>query len=205
MDVLHVKEFGSSSVERLVTEFGKLPGIGRKTAQRLAFYLMKMERERAQALADAIVAMKDHVRYCSVCFNMTDQDPCPICSDPKRERTMICVVEEPSDVLALERTGAFSGVYHVLGGVLSPLDGIGPDDLRIKELLHRIRDGVQEVILANNPSVEGEATALYLQKLISPLGTKVSQMARGLPMGGDLEWADALTLTRALEGRREME
>ncbi|MCK5734602.1 MAG: recombination protein RecR, partial [Candidatus Latescibacteria bacterium] len=161
----HAKEFGSSSVERLVTEFGKLPGIGRKTAQRLTFYLMKMERERAQDLADAIVAMKEHVRYCSVCFNMTDQDPCPICSDPKRERTIICVVEEPSDVLALERTGAFSGLYHVLGGVLLPLDGIGPDDLRIRELLHRIRDGVGEVILANNPSVEGEATALYLVKL----------------------------------------
>jgi recombination protein RecR len=203
--VHHAKEFGSSSVERLVTEFGKLPGIGRKTAQRLTFYLMKMERDRAQDLADAIVAMKEHVRYCSVCFNMTDQDPCPICSDPKRERAIICVVEEPSDVLALERTGAFSGLYHVLGGVLSPLDGIGPDDLRIKELLHRIRDGVQEVILANNPSVEGEATALYLVKLIKPLGARVSQMARGLPMGGDLEWADALTLTRALEGRRELE
>ncbi len=201
----HAKEFGSNSVERLVTEFGKLPGIGRKTAQRLTFYLMKMERDRAQDLADAIVAMKEQVRYCSVCFNMTDRDPCPICSDPKRERAIICVVEEPSDVLALERTGAFSGVYHVLGGVLSPLDGIGPDDLRIRELLHRIRDGVQEVILANNPSVEGEATALYLVKLIKPLGTKVSQMARGLPMGGDLEWADALTLTRALEGRRELE
>lgn len=201
----HAKEFGSSSVERLVTEFGKLPGIGRKTAQRLTFYLMKMERERAQDLADAIVAMKEHVRYCSVCFNMTDQDPCPICSDPKRERTIICVVEEPSDVLALERTGAFSGLYHVLGGVLSPLDGIGPDDLRIRELLHRIRDGVGEVILANNPSVEGEATALYLVKLIKPLDMKVSQMARGLPMGGDLEWADALTLTRAMEGRREID
>ena len=205
MDVQHVKEFGSSSVERLVTEFGKLPGIGRKTAQRLTFYLMKMERERAQALADAIVAMKDNVRYCSVCFNMTDQDPCPICSDHRREREVICVVEEPSDVLALERTGAFSGLYHVLGGALSPLDGIGPDDLRIKELFHRIRDGVGEVILANNPSVEGEATALYLLKLIKPMGIKVSQMARGLPMGGDLEWADALTLTRALEGRRTLE
>jgi recombination protein RecR len=203
--VHHAKEFASSSVERLVTEFGKLPGIGRKTAQRLTFYLMKMDRDRAKDLADAIVAMKEQVRYCSVCFNMTDQDPCPICSDPKRERAIICVVEEPSDVLALERTGAFSGLYHVLGGALSPLDGIGPDDLRIRELLHRIRDGVQEVILASNPSVEGEATALYLVKLIKPLCSKVSQMARGLPMGGDLEWADALTLTRALEGRRELE
>ena len=200
-----VKKFGSSSVERLVTELGKLPGIGRKTAQRLTFYLMKVERERAEALADAIVALKDNVRYCSICFNMTDQDPCPICSDLKREQGVICVVEEPSDVWALERSGAFSGVYHVLGGVLSPLDGIGPDDLRIKELLHRIRDGVQEVILANNPSVEGEATALYLLKLIKPLGIKVSQMARGLPMGGDLELADELTLTRALEGRRTLE
>lgn len=201
----HAKEFASSSVERLVTEFGKLPGIGRKTAQRLTFYLMKMERDRAKDLADAIVAMKEQVRYCSVCFNMTDEDPCPICSDPKRDQAIICVVEEPSDVLALERTGAFAGLYHVLGGALSPLDGIGPDDLRIRELLHRIRDGVQEVILASNPSVEGEATALYLVKLIKPLCSKVSQMARGLPMGGDLEWADALTLTRALEGRRELE
>ncbi|MFH1006017.1 MAG: recombination mediator RecR [Candidatus Latescibacterota bacterium] len=201
----HAKEFSSSSVERLVTEFGKLPGIGRKTAQRLAFYLMKMERDRAKDLADAIIEMKDHVRYCSVCFNMTDRDPCPICSDHRRDQTMICVVEEPSDVLALERTAAYQGVYHVLGGVLSPLDGIGPEDLRIKELLHRIREEVHEIILANNPSVEGEATALYLFKLIQPMGIKVSQMARGLPMGGDLEWADSLTLTRSLEGRRTFE
>ena len=194
-----------SSLEQLVAELSKLPGIGRKSAQRLSFYLLKQGRETAEALSQAILALKDKVGYCSVCFNITETDPCPICSSAKRNRTTICVVEEPSDVLALERTGEYAGLYHVLGGALSPLDGIGPEDLRIRELLGRLdKDDVEEVILANNPSTEGEATSIYLSGLIKPLGVKVSRIAWGLPMGGDLELADQVTLARALSGRREM-
>jgi len=193
------------AVERLISEFSKLPGIGRKTAQRLTFFLLKEERERVLSLAEAIVALKDRVRYCSVCFNITEQDPCAICRDPRRQHDIICVVEEPSDLMAIERLGVYKGVYHVLGGVLSPLDGIGPEDLHIRELLERLKEGVKEVILATNPTVEGEATALYLSRLIRPLGVKISQIARGLPVGGDIELADEMTLTRAFEGRREVE
>lgn len=196
---------GADSVERLISEFSKLPGIGRKTAQRLTFYLMKVDRSYADALASAIVGLKDHVRYCSICFNVTEQDPCRICADSRRERHLICVVEEPSDVLALEKANVYRGLYHVLGGAISPLDGIGPDDLHIKELLARLTDEVKEVILATNPSVEGEATSLYLSKLIRSLDLRISQIARGLPMGGDLEFADAITLARAIEGRQAME
>lgn len=197
---------GSDSVERLISEFSKLPGIGRKTAQRLTFYLMKVDRSYADALASAIVGLKDHMRYCSICFNVTEQDPCRICADPKRNRHLICVVEEPSDVLALEKASIYRGLYHVLGGVLSPLDGVGPDDLHIKELLARLDDDdVKEVILATNPTMEGEATSLYLSKLIRPLGLRISQIARGLPMGGDLEFADEVTLARAIDGRQEIE
>ena len=192
------------SLERLVAEFGKLPGIGRKSAQRLAFHLLKEGRERAEALSQAILALKDKVGYCSTCFNVTETDPCPVCSSARRDRTKICVVEEPRDVFALEKTGEYNGLYHVLGGALSPLDGIGPDDLRIKELLHRLNSEVNEVILANNPSTEGEATSIYLSGLIRQLGIKVSRIAWGLPMGGDLELADQVTLARALSGRREM-
>ncbi|RKY60676.1 MAG: recombination protein RecR [Candidatus Latescibacterota bacterium] len=193
------------AVERLISEFSKLPGIGRKTAQRLTFFLLKEERERVLSLAEAIVALKDRVRYCSVCFNITEQDPCAICRDPRRQHDIICVVEEPSDLMAIERLGVYKGVYHVLGGVLSPLDGIGPEDLHIRELLERLKEGVKEVILATNPTVEGEATALYISRLIRPLGVKISQIARGLPVGGDIELADEMTLTRAFEGRREVE
>lgn len=196
---------GADSVERLISEFSKLPGIGRKTAQRLTFYLMKVDRSYADALASAIVGLKDHVRYCSICFYVTEQDPCRICADSRRERHLICVVEEPSDVLALEKANVYRGLYHVLGGAISPLDGIGPDDLHIKELLARLKDEVKEVILATNPSVEGEATSLYLSKLIRSLDLRISQIARGLPMGGDLEFADAITLARAIEGRQAME
>lgn len=193
------------ALERLISEFAKLPGIGRKTAQRLTFFLLKEDGERASSLAEAILALKERIRYCSVCFNITEEDPCPICRDPKRDQGTICVVEEPSDLMAIERLGAYKGVYHVLGGVLSPLDGVGPEDLRIRELLERLKEGVKEVILATNPTVEGEATALYLSRLIRPLGIKVSQIARGIPMGGDIELADEMTLARAFEGRREVE
>lgn len=193
------------AVERLISEFSRLPGIGRKTAQRLTFFLLKEDRRQALSLAEAIVALKDRMRYCSVCFNTTEQDPCPICRDPRREHDKICVVEEPSDLMAIEKLRVYRGVYHVLGGVLSPLDGIGPEDLHIRELLERLKEGVKEVILATNPTVEGEATALYLSRLIRPLGVRVSQIARGLPVGGDIELADEMTLTRAFEGRREVE
>ena len=193
------------ALQDLVAELNRLPGIGRKTALRLALHILNSPKSEAEALASAVLRVKEKIHLCSVCFNITEQDPCDICRDTTRNRRQICVVEDAPSILMLEKTNEYHGLYHVLGGVISPLDGIGPEDLRIKELLHRIRNGVQEVILANNPSVEGEATALYLVKLIKPLGIKVSQMARGLPMGGDLEWADALTLTRALEGRRELE
>lgn len=193
--------YTAESVEQLAEQFARLPGIGRKTAHRLALYVLKMEREEVATLAAAILNVKEKVRYCSVCSNITEADPCAICSNPKRDRSMICVVEEPSDVLALEKTNEFKGLYHVLGGALSPLDGIGPDDLRVKELLPRVQNGVEEVILALNPNVEGEATTLYLSKLLKPLGVKVTRIARGLPMGSDLEFADEATLSRALEGR----
>jgi len=194
--------FTAESIEQLAEQFAQLPGIGRKTAHRLALYVVKMQREEVVTLARALVNVKDKVRYCTLCSNITEIDPCPICSNTKRDRTTVCVVEEPTDVLALERTNEFRGLYHVLGGALSPLDGIGPEDLRIKELLHRVSDsGVDEIILALNPNVEGEATTLYLSKLLKPLGMKITRIARGLPVGTDLEFADEATLTRALEGR----
>jgi recombination protein RecR len=190
-------------VARLIEEFNKLPGIGPKTAQRLTFYLLRMPTEQARALAEAIVEVKERIGFCSTCFNITESDPCWICRGA-RERTMICVVEEPLDVLALERTHAYKGLYHVLHGAISPMEGIGPEDLRIRELLGRLSEGVEEVILATNPNLEGEATAMYLTKLLTPLGPRVTRLARGLPVGGDLEYADEVTLTRALEGRREL-
>ncbi len=193
--------YTAESVEQLAEQFAQLPGIGRKTAHRLALYVLKMEREEVVTFAKALVNAKDKVRYCSICSNITEADPCLICSNQKRDRSAICVVEEPSDVLALEKTNEFKGLYHVLGGALSPLDGIGPDDLRVKELLPRVTNGIEEVILALNPNVEGEATTLYLSKLLKPLGVKVTRIARGLPMGSDIEFADEATLSRALEGR----
>jgi recombination protein RecR len=194
--------FTAESIEQLAEQFAQLPGIGRKTAHRLALYVVKMQREEVVTLARALVNVKDRVKYCTICSNITEADPCPICSNTKRDRTTVCVVEEPTDVLALERTNEFRGLYHVLGGALSPLDGIGPEDLRIKELLHRVSDtGVDEIILALNPNVEGEATTLYLSKLLKPLGMKITRIARGLPVGTDLEFADEATLSRALEGR----
>ncbi|MBP8976514.1 MAG: recombination protein RecR [Bacteroidetes bacterium] len=194
--------FTAESLEQLAEHFAQLPGIGRKTAHRLAFYVLKMPQEEVEALANALLSVKEKIQYCSVCSNITETDPCPICADAKRDRTLICVVEEPNDVLAIEKTNDFHGLYHVLGGALSPLDGIGPDDLKIKELLHRLSESsVAEIILALNPNVEGEATTLYLSKLLKPFGIKVTRIARGLPVGSDLEFADEATLSRALEGR----
>jgi len=190
---------------RLIEELSKLPTVGPKTAQRLAFYMLSMPAEDAEALASAIIEAKRRIRYCSVCANITETDPCELCTDAKRDQSVICVVENPRDVAAMERTREFRGLYHVLQGAISPLDGIGPDDLRIAELLRRLAGGaVHELIVATNPRVEGEATALYLAKVIKPLGVKVTRIAHGLPVGGDLEYADEVTLARALEGRREL-
>jgi recombination protein RecR len=193
--------YTSEALQQLIDEFAKLPGIGHKTAQRLALFVLKQPRDDAVRMAKALVNVKDRTRTCSVCCNITELDPCAICASHKRDRTLICVVEEPNDVLALEKTNDFRGLYHVLGGALSPLDGIGPDELKIQELLARLAGEVTEVILAMNPNVEGEATTLYLARLLKPLGVKVTRIARGLPVGGDLEFADEATLSRALEGR----
>ncbi|MGB2768242.1 MAG: recombination mediator RecR [Candidatus Zixiibacteriota bacterium] len=192
------------SLEKLIEEFSNFPGIGKKTAQRMAFFVLKQRNEESEALAQAILEVKSKVRYCTICFNITEDDPCAICQDVKKDRSTICVVEEANDVVALEKINQYKGLYHVLGGVLSPLDGIGPEDLKVKELLSRLKDKqIKEVILATNPSTEGEATAIYLSKLIKPLGMKVTRIARGLPAGGDLEYADQTTLANALEGRVE--
>jgi recombination protein RecR len=193
--------YSSNAVEVAIDAFTKLPGIGRKSAQRLVFFLLKVPRPEIEALAAALVALKEKVRSCSRCFNITEADPCPICANPQRESRLICVVEEANDVLALEKTGEYHGLYHVLGGALSPLDGVGPDNLKVRELVGRLQSGVEEVILATNPTAEGEATAIYLANLLRPLGMKLSRIARGIPVGGDLEYADEITLTRALEGR----
>ncbi|MBN2000880.1 recombination protein RecR [candidate division KSB1 bacterium] len=197
-------KYSSETVERAIQELSKLPGVGRKSAQRHVFYLLKAPTEQVLALSRVIEELKHRVRYCSVCHNITEQDPCYICTSEKRNRGLICVVEEPNDILAIEKTGEYHGLYHVLGGVLSPLDGVGPDDLRIKELLSRLDADVKEVIVATNPNTEGEATALYLVRILKPMGIKVSRIARGIPVGSDLEYADESTLSRALEGRIEM-
>jgi recombination protein RecR len=193
------------SVTRLIEAFAQLPGIGPKTASRLTFYLLRRPAEQAEALAEALRDLKQKTVFCSSCFNITESSPCAVCRDDGRDRSIICVVEEPLDVLAIDRTGGFRGLYHVLHGSISPVDGIGPDELRIGELLVRLKDEpVHEVLLATNPNLEGEATAMYLARLIQPLGVRVTWLARGLPVGGDLEYADPVTLGRALEGRQEM-
>jgi len=195
----------TASLARLVRELTRLPGIGEKTATRLALYVLRTDGEYAQSLAEAIVAVKHETRLCSRCFALTEADPCGVCVDPRRTGDVICVVEDPADLLAIERAGEFRGHYHVLHGALSPLDGVGPDDLKIRPLLERLRrEVVQEVIVATNPTAEGEATALYLAKQVKPLGVRVTRIARGLPVGADLEYADALTVGRAIEGRQEM-
>ena len=193
------------AVARLIEALERLPGIGPKTAQRLAFHLLKQPVAAVRELAEALADLKARIVHCSSCFNVTDTDPCRICGDPGRDAGLLCVVEEPNDLMAMERTGEYRGRYHVLLGALSPLDGIGPDELKVRELLVRLEGNhVREVILATNPNVEGDATALYLSKLLRPLGLRVTRIARGLPVGGDLEYADEVTLSRALEGRREM-
>jgi recombination protein RecR len=192
-------------VARLIEALQRLPGIGPKTAQRLTFFLLKRPLDEVRELSESLLAVKERIVSCGVCFNVTDEDPCRICADVGRDARVLCVVEEPNDLLAMERTGEFRGRYHVLLGALSPLDGIGPDDLKIRELLKRIETSdLAEVILATNPNVEGEATALYLAKLLRPLGVRITRIARGLPVGGDLEYADQVTLSKALEGRREI-
>lgn len=203
--------YSSKYLELLVDELKKLPSIGQKSAQRLAMHLLKMSKDEAMRLAEAIRIVKEQVGFCNVCGNFSDTDPCLICQDERRDATLLCVVEQPVDVLAFERTGTFRGRYHVLGGALSPLDGTTPEDLRIQPLLERLQappgggPAIAEVILATNPNVTGEATALYLSRLLSPLGLKVTRIARGVPMGSDLEYSDLVTLARALEGRRELE
>lgn len=193
------------SLTRLVDTLMRLPGIGAKTAQRLAFYLIKASREEVLRLAEAIIEVKEKIRVCSLCYNIAEGERCSICIDPSRDRGVVCVVEEANDLVAIERTGEFRGVYHVLQGSLSPIEGRGPDDISAKGLVRRLESGeVKEVILATNPNMEGEATALYLTRLIRPLGVRVTRIAHGLPVGGDLEYADEVTLALALEGRREM-
>jgi recombination protein RecR len=191
-------------LERVINELSKLPGIGKKTAQRLALHLLQAPRADAELLARALAELREKVHFCRDCFNLTDQELCSICSDARRDRSQLCVVEGPSNLLALERTGAYRGLYHVLGGALSPLKDVGPEDLHVRELVERTRGGgFHEMILATNPDVEGEATAVYLSRLLRPLGVHVSRLAQGLPAGGDLEFTDELTLRRAFEGRRE--
>ena len=194
----------AAPIARLVEEFHQLPGIGPKTAQRLAYYLVRMPEENVRSLAEAVLAVKDRIVLCSNCYNITESNPCVVCTEPSRDNTRICVVEEALDVLALERTHSYGGLYHVLHGVISPMNGVGPDDLKIQPLLQRLQDGsVREIILATNPNLEGEATAMYIHSLVSPLNIRITRPARGLPVGGDLEYADEVTLGRAIEGRQE--
>lgn len=192
-------------VTRLIDELKRLPGIGQKTAQRLAFFLLRSDRDQALALSNAIRDAKERIRQCSVCNNITDTDPCFFCTSPSRNKSLVCVVEEATNIQAVERTRQFSGMYHVLGGALSPLQGIGPDQLHIKSLIERLKSGVvEEIIIATNPTAEGEATAVYLSKLIKPLGVRVTRIAMGIPVGSDLEYADEVTMLKAMEGRRDL-
>ena len=195
----------SPSIEKLIESFEKLPSIGNKTAIRLAFYMLNTSEEQANEFVKSIQDARKNLKFCSKCFNISDTDPCEICSNPKRDQSQICVVEDVKDVIAIEKIHEFKGLYHVLHGTISPMDGIGPDDIRIKELLARLMDGtVKEVILATNPKVEGEATAMYISKLVKPMGVKVTRLAHGIPVGGDLEYTDEFTLGKALEGRTEL-
>ncbi len=195
----------SGALARMINELGKMPGIGPKSAQRLAFYLLRQDRRQVEQLADSLLEAKDKIKYCERCFSLSEETLCTICQDPRRDAGILCVVEEPNDVFSLERTNLFRGRYHVLMGTLSPLEGIGPEELKIKELLRRLQEGtIQEVVVATNPDVEGEATAIYLSRLIKPLGIKVTRLASGLPAGGNLEYADDVTIGQALDGRREL-
>ena len=197
----------SPSIEKLIENFERLPSIGHKTAARLAFHMLNSSEEETMDFVNSIINAKKSLKYCSICYNITDTDPCPICKNEKRDKTSICVVEDVRDIIAMEKTHEFKGVYHVLHGSISPMNGIGPDDIKIKELLNRIQssnNNIKEIIIATNPKVEGEATAMYLSKLIKPFGIKVTRIAHGIPVGGDLEYTDEITLTKALEGRREI-
>ena len=195
----------SPSIEKLIESFEKLPSIGHKTAVRLAFHMLDLNQEDTNAFINSIINAKANLKYCSICYNISDTDPCPICSSPKRDKSVICVVEDVRDIMAMERTHEFKGVYHVLHGTISPMNGIGPEDIKIKELLNRLgQNDIKEIIIATNPRVEGEATAIYLSKIIKPLGIKVTRIAHGIPVGGDLEYTDEITLSKALEGRREL-
>ena len=195
----------SPSIEKLIENFEKLPSIGHKTAARLAFYMLDLDKQETEEFISAIVNAKKNLKFCYKCYNITDTDPCPICANPKRDASIICVVEDVRDIIAMERTHEFKGVYHVLHGSISPMNGIGPEDIKLKELLARLTDNtVKELILATNPRVEGEATAMYISKLVKPMGIKVTRIAHGIPVGGDLEYTDEVTLSKALEGRREL-
>jgi recombination protein RecR len=194
----------TDTISKLVQEFSKLPGIGPKSAQRITFYLLRSSEEQAKSLAEALLSLKQRITLCSICFNVTESDPCPICRHHERDTSQVCIVEQPQDVLALEHTGIYKGLYHVLHGAISPTEGVGAEDIRIRELMSRLQNSsVKEVILATNTNLEGEQTAMYLSQLVSPLGIKVTRLARGLPFGTELEYADDVTLTRALEGRQE--
>ena len=198
-------EYYSNAISQLIQQLSRLPGIGQKSAQRLAFHIINMPKEQVQQLATAMTEARANIRYCKCCPTLTDQEICPICSNPKRDHSVIMVVENPRDLAAYEKTGKFEGVYHVLHGALSPLEGVGPDNLRVKELLSRLQgDSIKEVIMATNPNVEGEATAMYIARLLKPMGIKVTRIAHGLPVGGDLEYADEVTLSRAMENRVEL-
>ena len=198
-------KYYAKPLNRLIAELSKLPGIGGKTAQRLAFHILSLSEEEAEGLAQSITDAKKQMKYCSVCGNLTDTDPCSICSDPARDKSTICVVESPRDVFAMERVREFNGLYHVLNGAISPMDGIGPEDINLRSLIVRLQtEDVKEIILATNPNIEGEATAMYIAKLVKPSGIMVTRIAHGLPVGGDLEYADEVTLSKAMEGRREL-
>ena len=191
-------------VERLIEEFSKLPGIGHKTAQRLTMHVLNLPQEEVRQFAEALVRARGTIRYCSICGNFTDKDPCNICGNPNREKSTICVVEEPKDIMSMEKVREYNGVYHVLHGTISPMAGRGPEDIKLRELITRMNGEVEEVIVATNPNIEGEATAMYISKILKPLGVKVTRIAHGIPVGGDLEYADEVTLSKALEGRREL-
>lgn len=197
-------DFYPVAIEKLIEEFAKLPGIGYKTAQRLTIHVLNLPQNEVREFADALVKARGTIKYCSVCGNYTDKDPCAICSNPNRDASIICVVEQPKDIIAMEKVKEYNGLYHVLHGTISPMAGRGPDDIKLKELVSRMNKGVKEVIVATNPNVEGEATAMYIAKILQPLGVKVTRIAHGLPVGGDLEYADEVTLSKALEGRREI-
>ena len=197
-------DFYPVAIEKLIEEFAKLPGIGQKTAQRLALHVLNLPEDEVKEFADALVIAKGTIKYCSVCGNFTDQDPCAICSNPNRDKSVICVLEQPKDVMTMEKVKEYNGLYHILHGNLSPMQGRGPQDIRIRELVARMKEDVKEVIIATNPNIEGEATAMYIAKILKPLDVKVTRIAAGVPVGGDLEYADEVTLSKALEGRKEI-